>query len=107
MYQADYATLRVAAMRVRATHDELGGELGRVSGAVDQLAETWSGAGASRYQELVQRWRDDVEHLLEELHEMAELLDRSATEQEVADEDGAAVARHIMDTLNPPPEIGR
>ncbi|GIJ29100.1 hypothetical protein Vqi01_42620 [Micromonospora qiuiae] len=106
-YNADYATLRFAAVRVRATHDELGGELRRVSDAVDQLAEIWSGAGASRYQELVQRWRDDVEHLLEELHEMAEMLDRSATEQQVSDESAETAVRRIVETLNPPPEAGR
>ncbi|MEU7608265.1 WXG100 family type VII secretion target [Micromonospora sp. NPDC049204] len=103
-YHADHATLRVAADRVRATHDDLGSELRRVGGAVDELAETWSGAGASKYQDLVRRWRHDVERLLEELHVMAEMLDRSAAGQQDSDEGELTALRRVVDALNPPPE---
>lgn len=100
-FEVDGATLHQAANDVRSTRSDVDGDLSRLRGMVDQLANAWRGQAGVGFQNLMQRWDQDTAKLLNALDNIGELLDQSGTQHEVNDESQQAEMNRIASALNP------
>ena len=91
----------LAAKDVRATRTEVDGELKTLLGVVDDLAAAWQGQASSGFQQLMSRWNGDVTKLLHAMDEIANLLDKSATQHMANDEQNQQALDRIQSALNP------
>ena len=98
--QVNAATLHQAAKDVRTTRTEVDGELKTLLGVVDDLAVAWEGQASAGFQRLMLRWSDDVSKLLHAMDEIADLLDKSATQHTVNDEQQQQALDRIQQALN-------
>jgi ESAT-6 family protein len=98
--QVNAATLHQAAKDVRTTRTEVDGELKTLLGVVDDLAVAWEGQASAGFQRLMLRWNDDVTKLLHAMDEIADLLDKSATQHTVNDEQQQQALDRIQQALN-------
>lgn len=98
--EVNAATLHGAAKDVRATRAEVDGELKTLLGVVDDLAVAWQGTASSGFQTLMGRWHQDVTKLLHAMDEIANLLDKSATEHTANDENNQQALDRIQQALN-------
>jgi WXG100 family type VII secretion target len=99
--ELDAATLHKAASDVRSTREEVNGDLGRLRDAVDDLAIAWLGDAGTKFQELMQRWNDDVTKLLTAMDDIGNMLDRSANQHEANDQEQAQMVNKYTSSLNP------
>jgi ESAT-6 family protein len=98
--QVNAATLHQAAKDVRTTRTEVDGELKTLLGVVDDLAVAWEGQASAGFQRLMLRWNDDVTKLLHAMDEIADLLDKSATQHTANDEQQQQALDRIQQALN-------
>jgi ESAT-6 family protein len=99
--QVDHATLHTAASDVRSTRDEIQGDLSRLESLVQQdLAGAWQGSAATSFQQLMQRWHTDSKTLMQAMGDIADLLDKSATNHQVNDEHQQQMIDKIHSALN-------
>jgi early secretory antigenic target protein ESAT-6 len=99
--QLDAATLHKAATDVRTTRGEVNGDLGRLWNTVDDLAIAWQGEASAGFQQLMNRWNDDVKKLLTAMDDIADLLDKSGTQHEVNDQEQSQMMNRYNSALNP------
>src|SRR6266545_154771 len=64
-FEVEHATLHTAASDVRSTRSEVDGELKKLWGVVDDLAIAWKGSASAGFQNLMSRWNEDVQQLLQ------------------------------------------
>ncbi len=100
-FQVDHATLHTAAKDVRTTRSEVDGELKKLWGVVDDLGVAWRGQASTGFQNLMQRWNDDVKKLLEAMDNIANLLDKTGTAHQVNDEQQQQMLDKFHQALNP------
>jgi WXG100 family type VII secretion target len=98
--EVNAATLHGAAKDVRATRTEVDGELKTLLGVVDDLAVAWQGDASTGFQRLMARWHGDVTKLLHAMDEIANLLDKSATEHVANDSNNQQALDRIQQALN-------
>lgn len=99
--ELDAATLHQAANDVRSTRSDVDGDLGRLWNAVDDLAMAWLGEASAGFQQLMNRWQQDVDKLLTAMDNIADLLDQSGTQHEVNDADQSTMMSRFNSALNP------
>ena len=97
--ELDHATLVAAAQDVRATRDEVDGDLKRVANTVAELSGGWKGSASARFQELMNRWNDDAAKLTSAMADIADLLDKSGSQHQ-ANEDEQARVFNSLSGLN-------
>lgn len=100
-FEVDHATLHTAASDTRATRTEVEGDLRKLWGVVDDLAIAWQGQASTGFQNLMQRWNDDVSKLLTAMDNIADLLDKTATTHQVNDEQQQQMLDKFHSALNP------
>lgn len=97
----DHATLHTAAKDVRTTEAEIRGDLGRLERLVQQdLASAWAGSAAASFQRLMARWHEDSRMLLQAMSDIADLLDKSATNHQVNEQNQQQLLDRIHSVLN-------
>jgi WXG100 family type VII secretion target len=99
--EVDAATLHQAAGDVRSTRSEVDGDLGRLWNTVDDLAMAWKGEASAGFQQLMNRWNEDVDKLLKAMDDIADLLDKSGTQHEVNEQEQTSMMSRFNSTLNP------
>jgi WXG100 family type VII secretion target len=100
-FEVDHSTLHTAANDVRTTRTEVDGELKKLWGVVDDLAIAWKGQASGGFQNLMQRWNDDVKTLETAMDDIANLLDKSATQHQANDEQQQQMLDKFHSALNP------
>lgn len=63
------------------------GNLDRLKALCDELAASWTGAGATAFNQVMQQWDAESAKLLEALQEIADQLDSSSAAQAEMDAD--------------------
>jgi WXG100 family type VII secretion target len=98
----DHASLHAAANDVRTVRSDVDGLLSRLRRVTtDELGPAWSGAAATAFQKLMERWDTDAKALQQSLSDIADLLDKSGTTHRVNDEDQQAALDKIHHALSP------
>jgi WXG100 family type VII secretion target len=75
----DDATLHAAASDCRSASESVTSEAGKVRQAKESVAAQWKGAASNTFQHVIDAWLDDANKLLEALHGISDLLDRTGT----------------------------
>lgn len=75
----DDATLHAAANDCRSAAESVTGEAGKVRGAKENVAARWRGGASNTFQNVIDAWLGDTNKLLEALHGISDLLDKTAT----------------------------
>jgi len=75
----DDATLHSAANDCRSAAESVTGEAGKVRGAKENVAARWRGGASNTFQNVIDAWLVDSNKLLEALHGISDLLDKTAT----------------------------
>ncbi|MEV4757077.1 WXG100 family type VII secretion target [Micromonospora sp. NPDC049559] len=99
-FEVDAATLHSAASDVRSTRSDVDGDLGRLWNVVDDLAMAWKGDASTGFQQLMQRWNEDVTKLLTAMDDIADLLDKGGTTHQANDEQQAQMLNKYTSALN-------
>lgn len=99
--EVDAATLHQAAGDVRSTRGEVDGDLAKLWNTVDDLAMAWKGDASSGFQQLMNRWNEDVKKLLTAMDDIADLLDKSGTQHEVNEQEQSQMMSRFNSALNP------
>ncbi len=100
-FEVEHATLHTAASDVRSTRSEVDGELKKLWGVVDDLAIAWKGSASAGFQNLMSRWNEDVQKLLQAMDNIADLLDKTGTAHQVTDEEQQQMLDKFHSALNP------
>jgi WXG100 family type VII secretion target len=98
--ELDAATLHKAASDVRSTRSEVDGDLARLWNTVDDLAMAWAGEASTKFQDLMTRWRESTDKLLTAMDNIGDMLDKSATQHEVNDQEQAQMMNKYTSSLN-------
>jgi WXG100 family type VII secretion target len=96
----DHITLHTAAKDVRHIRTEVDGELSKLWNTVDELAVAWQGGASRGFQQVMQRWNDDVKKLLTAMDDIANLLDKSADTHQTNDEAQQQMLNKFHSALN-------
>ena len=75
----DDATLHAAANDCRGAVEAVTGEASKVRGAKENVAARWRGGASNTFQNVMDAWLADTNKLLEALHGISDLLDKTAT----------------------------
>lgn len=78
-FQTEVATMQVAARHVDEVAEGIERELRSLDDRIHPITATWSGAGASAYLSLHERWMQDARQLRQVLAEISQGLTQNAT----------------------------
>lgn len=99
--EVDHATLATAANDVRATRQDVDGDLKKLWNLADDLAMAWQGAASQGFQGLMRSWNQSTEKLLKALDDIADLLQKSGTRHQVTDEEQQRSMDRYHSIINP------
>ena len=99
-FEVEHSSLHTAAKDVRATAQDVSGDLQKLWGVVDDLAIAWQGEASAGFQRLMRRWDDDSKALLNALGDIADLLDKSANTHQANDEQQNQMLDKFHSVLN-------
>jgi WXG100 family type VII secretion target len=98
--QVDQATLHQVARDIRAARTEINGHLGTVRGAAEALGAAWQGQAAAAFTNLMLRWDSDAKQLAAAMDNIADLMDRSATQHELSDDESMRMLNRVDGSVN-------
>ena len=85
-FQADLATMRVAARHVQDVNAQIQSQLSNLLSRLDPLMSSWQGSAATSFQVLKDRWHQDATQLNSALRAIGEGLTRAQTAYETTED---------------------
>ncbi|GAA2265949.1 hypothetical protein GCM10009853_018980 [Glycomyces scopariae] len=83
-------TVHQAATDTLTTRQDVDGILAGLKSLIEGLASSWTGAGATAFQGVIEVWNKEAADLLDTLETIANMLDESATASTETDEADAS-----------------
>ena len=98
-YAASAEELAALAKRIIQVNGETQGTLRNIQGTVDTVKGTWSGAAATAFGSLMERFQADAQKLSQALEAIAEQVDSSSATYAKQEEEAAQLSSGIMGRL--------
>lgn len=99
-FSVDYASVQAAAQDVRSARGEVDGDLKALATVVSELQSAWQGDASRAYQGVMARWNNDASKLLQALDQIADLLDKSASQHQVNEQEQQGMMARFNTGLN-------